>query len=178
MAISIVMSRAQPVECPWNRQDLSSLVPMMMSRAIQSQQGELILQLTRVMGGLAVQACADYCSEETTLSATETRAWKDVLTGLWGRAYHYRSAKKVDVPASEMREVVAKLRKKGARDQVLVDAFKEMMDVGRYRFACRADGRGCRTVTRKRRARRPSLNHRGTVEGLRARPPKSKKLLC
>ena len=125
--ISIVMSRAQPVECPWNRQDLSSLVPMMMSRAIQSQQGELILQLTRVMGGLAVQACADYCSEETTLSATETRAWKDVLTGLWGRAYHYRSAKKVDVPASEMREVVAKLRKKGARDQVLVDAFKEML---------------------------------------------------
>jgi hypothetical protein len=79
------------------------------------------------MGGLAVQACADYCSEETTLSATETRAWKDVLTGLWGRAYHYRSAKKVDVPASEMREVVAKLRKKGARDQVLVDAFKEML---------------------------------------------------
>ena len=127
--ISIVMSRAQHVECPWNRQDLSSLVPMMMSRAIQSQQGELILQLTRVMGGLAVQACADYCSEETTLSATETRAWKDVLTGLWGRAYHYRSAKKVDVPASEMREVVAKLRKKGARGQVLVDDFKEMMDV-------------------------------------------------
>ena len=125
--ISIVMSRAQHVECPWNRQDLKSLVPMMMSRAIQSQQGELILQLTRVMGGLGVQACADYCSEETTLSATETIAWEDVLTGLWGRAYHYRSAKKVVVAASEMRKMVADLRKKGARDQGLVDAFKEML---------------------------------------------------
>ena len=126
--ISRVMSRAQPVECPWNRQDLRSLVFTMMGRAIQSQEGELILQLTRVMGGLAVQACADYCSKETTLPATETKAWKDVLTGLWGRAYHYRSAKTVDVHVSEMREVVAKLRGKGARDQDLVDDFKEMMD--------------------------------------------------
>ena len=33
----------------------------------------------------------------------------------------------MDVPASEMRKVVADLRKKGARDQVLVDAFKEML---------------------------------------------------
>ena len=126
--ISRVMSRAQPVECPWTRLDLLYHVPTMMGRAIQSQQGELILQLTRVMGGLAVQACADYCSKETTLPATETTAWKDVLTGLWGRAYHYRSAKTVDVHASEMREVVAKLRKGGARDQDLVDDFKEMMD--------------------------------------------------
>jgi hypothetical protein len=107
-----VMEVALAVENPTSRLDLLYHVPTMMGRAIQSQQGELILQLTRVMGGLAVQACADYCSEETTLSATETTAWENVLTGLWGRAYHYRSAKKVDVPASEMRKVVAKLRKK------------------------------------------------------------------
>ena len=56
----------------------------------------------RVMGRLAVQAYADQCSKETTLSATETTAWKDVLTGLWGRAHYYRKANKEELPLDQV----------------------------------------------------------------------------
>ena len=136
--LSNVMKMALPVECTRNRPDLCH-VHTMMSRAIQSQQSELILQLTRVMGPLAVQACANHFSEETRPTATETTPlWKDVITGLWVRAdfrskmqkaEHDGVAWETDIPASDMRTVVAYLRKSFTLPSNLVDVFKEMIRV-------------------------------------------------
>ena len=137
--LSHVMEVAQPVECPWNRRDLGRLVYPMMSRAIQSQQSELILQLTRVMGVSAVRACAHHLSEETMLTPTEMMTpWQDVVTGLWVRA-HFRSkmqqaaeiggeAWETDILLSSMRNVVDRLRKSLTLPRDLVDAFKGMME--------------------------------------------------